>query len=328
MIGHTSLDLGLWPDPRQRQEALGKLQRDGALRDIEVTYRTRSGELRDTLVSAEVLELDGAPCILTLIHDVTERRRAEAAVRRLNDELETRVKGRTAELQAAIKELESFAYSVSHDLRAPLRGIDGFAHLLAEEYADRLDEAGRGYLERVRRAAQRMGHLIDDILELSRVTRQEMRRVPVDLGQLAAELIEERSRAEPGRRVSVSLAPQCTVLGDPQLLRVMMQNLVENAWKYSSRNPDARIEFGRETAGGETVFFMRDNGVGFDMKYADRLFAPFQRLHRPEDFEGTGIGLATVARIVHRHGGRIWAESAPDRGATFRFTLPGGQDKA
>ncbi|MBM3390658.1 MAG: hypothetical protein FJY34_01600 [Betaproteobacteria bacterium] len=246
---------------------------------------------------------------------------ARNEIQRLNERLEIRVRERTAELQSANKELESFAYSVSHDLRAPLRGIDGFSHLLDEEYGDRLDEEGRGYLKRVRGAAQRMGHLIDDILELSRVTRQEMRRVPVDLSQLAAELIEERGRAEPERRVAVSLAPHCSALGDPQLLRVMMQNLVENAWKYSSHNPDARIEFGKEAAGGETVFFMRDNGVGFDMKYADRLFTPFQRLHRPEEFEGTGIGLATVARIVHRHGGRVWAEAAPGKGATFLFTL-------
>ncbi|MEZ5616340.1 MAG: PAS domain S-box protein [Rhodocyclaceae bacterium] len=197
MIGLTSVELNLWPDPRQRQQALDTLLRDGSLRDLEATYRKRSGELRDTLVSAEVVELEGARCILTLIHDVTDRRRAEEAVRRLNDELEARVQSRTAELLAANKELESFAYSISHDLRAPLRGIDGFSHLLAEEYAERLDDTGRGYLERVRRAAQRMGELIDDILELSRVTRQDMRRVSVDLSQVAAEVIEERARVEP-----------------------------------------------------------------------------------------------------------------------------------
>ncbi|MDT3737773.1 MAG: ATP-binding protein [Denitratisoma sp.] len=247
---------------------------------------------------------------------------------RLNAELEQRVQERTAELTAANRELESFAYSISHDLRAPLRGIDGFSKLLADEYRERLDDEGVDYLDRVRRAAQRMGTLIDDILELSRVTRQEMRRVRVDLSQIAAEIIEERSRAEPDHRVAVTLAPDCTAHGDPQLLRVLMQNLLENAWKYSAKKADPAIEFGRETIDGETVFFVRDNGVGFDMKYADRLFTPFQRLHRPEEFEGTGIGLATVARIIRRHGGRVWAESGPDEGTTLRFVLgdkPAGQ---
>jgi light-regulated signal transduction histidine kinase (bacteriophytochrome) len=166
-----------------------------------------------------------------------------------------------------------------------------------------------------------MGTLIDDILELSRVTRQEMRRVRVDLSQIAAEVIEERSRTEPDHRVAVTLAPDCRAHGDPQLLRVLMQNLLENAWKYSAKEAAPAIAFGCETNDGETVYFVRDNGVGFDMKYADRLFTPFQRLHRPEEFEGTGIGLATVARIVRRHGGRVWAEAAPGKGAVFRFTL-------
>jgi len=323
LLGRSAADIGLWLDPNDGQRWVAQLRRQGRVRNTEVRLGTKGGERRCALISAELIRVDGETCVIGMVRDITEQTAAREEIRRLNAELEERVAKRTAELANANRELESFAYSVSHDLRAPLRGIDGFSHLLDEEYGDKLDEQGRGYLKRVRGAAQRMGHLIDDILELSRVTRQEMRRVPVDLSQLAAELIEERGRAEPGRRVSVSLAPQCTALGDPQLLRVMMQNLVENAWKYSSRNPDARIEFGRETADGETVIFMRDNGVGFDMKYADRLFTPFQRLHRPEDFEGTGIGLATVARIVHRHGGRIWAESAPGKGATFRLTLPG-----
>jgi hypothetical protein len=171
-----------------------------------------------------------------------------------------------------------------------------------------------------------MGTLIDDILELSRVTRQEMRRVRVDLSQIAAELLEERARTAPEHRVGIVLAPHCKAFGDPQLLRVMLQNLIENAWKYSSKEAAPRIEFGCETSGRETVFFVRDNGVGFDMQYADRLFTPFQRLHRPEEFEGTGIGLATVARIVRRHGGRVWAEAAPKQGATFRFTFSDRQD--
>ncbi len=263
----------------------------------------------------------GQEVVIAMAEDITEQEQARAEIKRLNAGLEQRVQERTAELTAANHELESFAYSISHDLRAPLRGIDGFSHLLAEEYGDKLDDQGRGYLERVRRAAQRMGSLIDDILEMSRVTRQEMRRVGVDLGQLAAELFEEQSRASPAPCVEVALATGCTVHGDPQLLRVMMQNLMENALKYSGKKASPKIEFGHEWLDGERVYFMRDNGVGFDMKYADRLFVPFQRLHKPEEFAGNGVGLATVARIVRRHGGRVWAESAPDVHTTIRFTL-------
>ena len=259
-----------------------------------------------------------------LFFDVTKQEQGRIEIERLNRDLDQRVKDRTAELTAANRELESFAYSISHDLRAPLRGIDGFSQMTLEEYGDRLDEQGRGYLERVRAAAQRMGHLIDEILELSRVSRLAMRRERVDLGRLAAEVLEEMRLAAPGRAVEVSFAADCLAQGDPRLLRVLLQNLLENAWKYTRKTAHARIEFGRETAGGETAYFVKDNGVGFDMNYADRLFAPFQRLHDPKEFEGSGIGLATVARVVHRHGGRVWAEAEPGQGATLRFTLSGG----
>jgi PAS domain S-box-containing protein len=269
-----------------------------------------------------VLDEDGKPIrALGTAQDVTALERARAEIELLNADLEKRVRERTAELTAANRELESFAYSISHDLRSPLRGIDGFSHLLAEEYSDRLDTKGLDYLARVRRAAQRMGALIDDILELSRVTRLEMRRERVDLSGLANELIDEMARGKPQRRPTVSVAPDCVANGDPQLLRLMMQNLLENAWKYSSKCTSPKIEFGCEAVDGTTVFFVRDNGVGFDSKFADRLFAPFQRLHKPEEFEGNGVGLATVARIVRRHGGRVWAESVPNTETTFRFTL-------
>ncbi len=293
----------------------------------QVAYRTirRSAKGKDRIIEVESLPDRGDDGTVrgayALMRDITDQQRAEDEVRSLNADLEQRVSERTAELTAANKELESFAYSISHDLRAPLRGIDGFSHLLAEEFGDTLDETGRGYLERVRRAAQRMGTLIDDILELSRVTRQEMRRVRVDLSRIAAEVTDERARTDPGHRVECVIAPDCIVFGDPQLLRVMLQNLLENAWKYSAKEAAPNIEFGRETQGEEQIFFVRDNGVGFDMKYADRLFTPFQRLHKPEEFEGTGIGLATVARIVRRHGGRVWIESALGQGTTIRFTL-------
>ncbi len=322
MIGRSSVDLGIWKSRAEREEWVRGLHEvPNGLRAHEARLYTRGGEVRQALISAELLELDGVPTAIAMVLDVTARKEAEDEIRRLNSDLERRVRERTSELTAANRELESFAYSISHDLRAPLRSIDGFSHLLSTEYDTRLDDKGRGYLDRVRRAAQRMGTLIDDLLELSRVTRQEMRRLPVDLSQLAAELIDERSRSEPTHRVAVQIAPGCATVGDPQLLRVMLQNLLENAWKYSAKVTAPIIEFGVEEQRGERVFFVRDNGVGFDMKYVDRLFTPFQRLHRPEEFEGTGVGLASVSRVVRRHGGRIWAESAPGKGAVFRFTL-------
>lgn len=257
--------------------------------------------------------------------DITEQVLAKAEIQRLNERLEIRVRERTAELLSANKELESFAYSISHDLRAPLRGIDGFGQLLLEEYGERLDAQGHDYLKRMRSAAQRMGTLIDDILELSRVTRKSMGREAVDLSRLAADILDNKAKSDPQRQVETSVAPGCTANGDAQLLRILLENLIENAWKYSRNAAPARIEFGQEDIDGEQAFVVRDNGVGFDMRYAGRLFAPFQRLHKPEEFEGTGIGLASAARIVHRHGGRIWAEAETGKGATLRFTLSGSE---
>ncbi len=332
MTGYTMADINrmgwyqsVYPDAELQARAVARMERmrlgeDMAGEEWEITRA--DGEKRLLRISSRMLELgEEGLHVLALMEDVTLRRQAEAEIHRLNAELESRVRERTAELQAANKELESFAYSISHDLRAPLRGIDGFSHLLAEEYGDKLDAQGRGYLERVRRAAQRMGTLIDDILELSRVSRLGMRRAPVDLSELAREILDERSRAAPKQAAHLVIAADCVAFGDPQLLRVLLQNLLENAWKYSSREAAPRIEFGCAMEDGECVFHVRDNGVGFDMQYAGRLFTPFQRLHGAEAFEGTGIGLATVARVVNRHGGRVWAESAVGQGATFRFTL-------
>lgn len=226
-----------------------------------------------------------------------------------------------AELQAANTELDAFAYSVSHDLRAPLRSVDGFSQVLLEDYAPRLDDAGRDSLQRVRAASQRMGTLIDDLLKLARVTRAELRTEVVDLSGIARDIAAELQRASPDRQVEFAIAPGLTTHGDTRLLRVVLDNLLRNSWKYTAKQPRPRIEFGVVSENGTRAFMVRDNGAGFDMKYSDKLFGVFQRLHSAAEFEGTGVGLATVRRIITRHGGRIWAEGAVDQGATFYFTV-------
>jgi light-regulated signal transduction histidine kinase (bacteriophytochrome) len=252
-----------------------------------------------------------------------DRERAESHVRMLNARLEARVTERTQELEAANKELEAFSYSVSHDLRAPLRAIDGFGRVLAEDYASQLDEEGHRHLSRIQLAARRMGELIDGLLVLARVTRNDMHRERVDLSDIAADLVASMRRDSGAREVRVDIESGLVVHGDSRLLRVALENLLGNAWKFTRGTREPHITFGRLPDDGETTYFVRDNGAGFDMNYAQRLFGAFERLHREAEFEGTGVGLATVRRIVQRHGGRIWAKSAVGQGATFLFTLPG-----
>ena len=238
----------------------------------------------------------------------------------LYGELEHRVQERTAQLEAINKELEAFSYSVSHDLRAPLRAIDGFSELLAS--AKGLDEGGRGYAERIRRAAARMNQLIDDLLRLSRIARSDVKKQTVDLTQMVKDIAMELQGTAPARRVEFTIEDGVAASGDPHLVRVAMENLLSNAWKYTSKKPRARIAFGHSHDNrGQDLYYVQDDGAGFDMKYADKLFGPFQRLHAESEFSGTGVGLATVARVIHKHGGRIWAEAAVDQGATFFFTL-------
>jgi light-regulated signal transduction histidine kinase (bacteriophytochrome) len=245
-----------------------------------------------------------------LENEIEERKRIEEEIQRVN-----------RELLGANKELEAFSYSVSHDLRAPLRSIDGFSQALLEDYADALDERGKGYLRRVRAAAQLMGALIDDFLNLSKVTRAEFRAERIDMSALARSIGAELRQANPDRRVEFRIADGLEATADSHLLRIVLENLLDNAWKFTSKRREASIEFGTGQLNGLLAYFVRDNGAGFDAAYADRLFGAFQRLHAMTEFPGTGVGLATVQRIIHRHGGRVWAEGAVDRGATFYFTL-------
>jgi len=242
-------------------------------------------------------------------------------VRRANADLERRVTERTRQLEAANRELEAFAYAVSHDLRAPLRSMSGFSQILQESAPPGLDEKSRHYLQRIHDASVRMSSLIDDLLNLSRIGRSELTARPISLSQIAAEAAAAIRERHPTREVQLEITPGMEVSADPRLLRIALENLLSNAWKYTSRSPQARVSVGTQAAESGSVYFVRDNGVGFDMKYADKLFVPFQRLHPEAEFPGSGVGLVTVQRIIARHGGRIWADAQPDAGATFYFTM-------
>lgn len=282
---------------------------------FENRYVRKDGSVRWFWWKARHVESEGI--LYATARDVTEQKLAQAKVEQLNGELEDRA----AQLNATNQELEAFSYSVSHDLRAPLRGIAGFAQALEEHAKGSLDTTGHNYLNRVRKAADRMGWLIDDLLKLSRLTRAEMRLETVDLSAQAESILKLLQQREPDRSVTWEIAPNLTVHGDAALLRVLMENLLENAWKFTARQPEGRIEVGQTVTAGSSACFVQDNGVGFDMRYAGKLFGAFQRLHSMVEFPGTGIGLATVQRVVRRHGGRVWAHAEVDKGAAFYFTL-------
>jgi len=319
----------MWQHREMRREAVRRIRAEGSVRNFPYLLRTRSGELRDCLLAAVGVEIGGSEGLIAMVRDVTDQKRAEEALRELNRELESRVRSRTAELEEAVREMESFSYSISHDLRAPLRAIAGYAKIIEEDYAAAIDVEGKRLLDRIAGGAIRMGELIDDLLDFSRIGRAELRRVPVDMAELAREALAEMpqlAESVSSGRVEVRIKPLPAVRADRSLLRQVWSNLIGNALKYSRQRTQAVIEIGGTADGEEVRFYVRDNGIGFDMAYADKLFHVFQRLHRDPAFEGTGVGLAIVARIVQRHGGRVWAEGVPDEGAAFHFALPSGGD--
>jgi PAS domain S-box-containing protein len=315
---------GVWESPQ-----LGKLLAEVAanrssLEELEVEHQGPAGRQILLISARRVLHDDGTPMVLLTLDDVTERVTAREELRLLNRELEDRVRERTARLEAANRELEAFCSSVSHDLRAPLRALDGFSEELLRTYSGKiLDEKGQHYLQRLRAGSQRMGQLIDELLQLSRISRGELKRERVDLSALASSVAAELKQQEPARQVAFEIQPSLWAQGDGALLRVVLENLLSNSWKFTSRKPSATIRVGRAEHPGALAFFVQDDGAGFDMAHSSKLFGAFQRLHTVREFPGHGVGLATVQRVIHRHGGTIWAEGAPGRGATFTFTLPG-----
>ena len=332
MIGYTQDELkgSKWqeithPDDMKMSQQFVDLVLSGAQESVRFTkrYIHKDGSVVWVDLSTRLRrdQQGNALYFIASMNDITERVQAEEEVRQLNEELEQRVRQRTAQLEAANQELEAFSYSVSHDLRAPLRFIDGMSLALVEDYAEQLDPEAKHYLISVRAEVKRMAQLIDDLLKLSRISRTEMRTGPVDLSALAQTTASHLSEENPGRQVRLTIQPGLTARGDEALLGIVINNLLDNALKYTSKHPEAHIEFGQAQSEDGPAYFVRDDGVGFDMKYSQKLFGVFQRLHSTSEFPGTGIGLAIVQRIVHRHGGRIWAESQVGAGTTFYFTL-------
>ncbi len=326
----TRLEEFLHPDDREAaRERIQRLsETPGIILSWENRLRRKDGTYRWLLWSAA-----GSPSekvYYAAARDITERREMEEEVRGLNADLERRVQERTAQLEAANKELEAFSYSVSHDLRAPLRKLDGFADILQRHFDENLDDEGRRLISIIRSNTERMGRLIDDLLAFSRLGRKELMEADVDMTALARSVVDDALRQEPGREADVRVLPLAAARGDEAMLRQVFFNFVSNALKFTRRRARAEVELGSKASddGLETIYYIRDNGAGFDMKYAGKLFGVFSRLHTLDEFDGTGIGLALVSRIVRRHGGRVWAEASVDAGATFFFTLPSAEPHA
>jgi len=322
LIGRSPVDISA-PGKNDLEKTFKLIQKAfrGKPQRFQFWGQRKNGEIFPKEVTLKRGGYFGQEVVIAFARDISEQKKNEDAIRALNRDLEQRVKERTTHLTAVNRELEAFSYSVSHDLRAPLRGINGFSQALLEDYSDKLDDTGKDYLARVRRASERMAVLIDDLLTLSRISRDDMSMEETNLSRLAREIAADLSQTDRDRRVRWKIQPDIIVMGDTRLLRVMLTNLLQNAWKFTSKKADATIEFGQRNIKGRKTYFVRDNGAGFDMEFADKLFGPFQRLHSQSEFEGTGVGLATVQRIVHRHNGQVWAEGKENHGATIYFHL-------
>lgn len=324
VVGGTALERCLWKDAEERAAVVRQLVEHNPVRDREVQLSSSRGDLLVGLLSAEVVEIDSQQCLLILVKDITERKKLEEKIQTLNLELEQKVRARTAHLEASIEELERFSYAVSHDLRAPLNRLEGFCTALEEDYAGKLDDEGTFYVSSIAKMSRDVKTIVDALLRLSHVAKADLTVQSVDLSEVALSVVRELQKDECGRAIDFRIEPRVRGAGDPTLLRQALVNLIGNACKFTGKTAHPVVEFGATAVGEDLVYYVRDNGAGFDMRYVGRLFKPFHRLHDDREFPGEGIGLATVQRIVSCHGGRLWAEARPGAGATFFFTLGTG----
>ena len=321
-VGKTLWEIGTFKDSDASKSAFKQLQNQGYVRYEDLPLEASDGGQVDVEFVSNVYSVGERKVVQCNIRNITRRKEAEAKVRSLNAELEQRVQDRTAQTEVLNREWEAFNYSVSHDLRAPLRWIGGFAKALDEDYGGNLEAEGQQFIQNIRASAEHMSTLLDGLMEVSRFSRMELRRESIDLSAVVRGLAAKLQLSAPARKVEFVIAEGVTANGDPRLLKQVLENLLGNACKFTARRDIAHVEFGIAPQNdGSVTYFVRDNGAGFDMAYADKLFGVFQHLHSVKEFPGTGIGLATVERIIHRHGGRVWAEGAENTGATFYFTL-------